>query len=58
MKCPNQFSGRLEVSEEWCDKSQYSEWCRGCERDLGREVSLWQEEKEEENLEIHNLGKI
>jgi len=47
MKCPNQFGGRIEVSEEWCNLAQWSEWCRGCERDLGREVSLWQEEKEE-----------
>jgi hypothetical protein len=49
MKCKMQ--GGMEMSEDWCQLAQYTEICCGCERDKGREVSLWQEKQKEEKGE-------
>ena len=40
--CKHAFKGK--VKQSWCEKTRHQAVCAGCERNIGNEVSRWQEE--------------
>jgi len=39
------------VSEDWCKKAQFADWCRGCPKNKGLVRSIFQEATEKEKAE-------